>query len=97
MDLRSELLVVLVAPIPALIAFLTFGAIETPDSAGYISYAEQLRAGTLPSGVALLKEAPAPVSMQGHPSFLHSLSKSCQRMSWWATTHSSFSDRTAGK
>jgi hypothetical protein len=69
MDLRSELLVVLVAPIPALIAFLTFGAIETPDSAGYISYAEQLRTGTLPSGTALLKEGPAPISLFRTPGY----------------------------
>jgi hypothetical protein len=69
LDLRSELLVGLLAPLPAVIAFLTFGAIETPDSAGYISYAEQLRTGTLPSGAALLKEAPAPISLFRAPGY----------------------------
>jgi hypothetical protein len=48
---------------------LTYGALETPDSAGYTSYAEQLRAGTLPSGTALLKEAPAPISLFRAPGY----------------------------
>jgi len=52
-----------VAPLPALFAFLIYGALETPDTGGYISYAEQLRAWALPSGIALLKEAPAPISL----------------------------------
>src|SRR5215468_1140949 len=68
-DLRCELLVGLVAPLPALVAFLTYGGLETPDSAGYISYAEQLRTGTLPSGAALLKEAPAPISLFRAPGY----------------------------
>jgi hypothetical protein len=72
-DVRGELLVGLVAPLPALIAFLTYGALEAPDSGGYIYYAEQLRAGTLPSGTALLKEAPAPISLfrtAGYPALI---------------------------
>lgn len=71
--MRSALLVGLVAPLPALVAFLTYGALEAPDSAGYISYAEQFRAGTLPSGAALLKEAPAPISLfrtAGYPAVI---------------------------
>src|SRR5262249_48626836 len=48
-DLRRELLVMLVAALPGLVAFLTYGAIEAPDSGGYISYAEQLRSGNLPT------------------------------------------------
>jgi len=48
---------------------LTYGGLETPDSAGYISYAEQLRTGTLPSGAALLKEAPAPISLFRAPGY----------------------------
>src|SRR5215471_20071014 len=72
-NLRRELLVGLVAALPALVAFLAFGALEPPDSVGYISYAEQLRAGTLPSGAALLKEAPAPISLfrtAGYPALI---------------------------
>jgi len=68
-NLCSELLVGLVAPLPALIAFLTFGVIETPDSGGYIGYAEQLRSGTLLSGAALLKEGPAPISLFRTPGY----------------------------
>jgi hypothetical protein len=68
-DVRGKLVVGLVAPLPALVAFLSYGAIETPDSAGYISYAEQLRAWILPSGTALLKEAPAPVSLYRTPGY----------------------------
>jgi hypothetical protein len=60
---RGDWLVGLIAPLPALIALLVFGAVETPDSGGYISYAEQLLAGPLPSGAALEAEAPAPVSL----------------------------------
>jgi len=62
-----------VAPLPALVAFLTYGALEAPDSGGYIYYAEQLRTGTLPSGIALLKEAPAPISLfraAGYPTII---------------------------
>ena len=61
------------AALPALIALAIFGAIETPDSGGYISFAEQLRAGPLPSGAALLAEAPAPVSLfrtAGYPALI---------------------------
>jgi hypothetical protein len=60
---RDELLVGLVALLPTLVAFLSYGALETPDSGGYIYYAEQLRAGTLPTGTALLMEAPSPISL----------------------------------
>jgi hypothetical protein len=66
---RRDLLVGLLAPLPALIAFLTYGALETADSGGYIYYAEQLRAGTLPSGTALFKEAPAPISLFRTPGY----------------------------
>jgi len=58
-----------VAPLPALFAFLIYGALETPDTGGYISYAEQLRAWALPSGIALLKEAPAPISLFRTPGY----------------------------
>jgi hypothetical protein len=68
-DLRAELLVGLLAPLPPLVAFLSFGVIETPDTGGYIGYAEQLRAGTLPSGAALLKESPSPISLYRSPGY----------------------------
>jgi len=70
---RGGLLVGLVAPLLALVAFLTYGALEAPDSGGYIYYAEQLRTGTLPCGTALLKEAPAPISLfrtAGYPTII---------------------------
>ena len=53
----------------------------------YISYAEQLRAGTLPSGVALLKEAPAPVSLFRRPGYpaLIAFSQSLFGIAWKAT------------
>ena len=71
--MRGDWHVGLLAALPALIALAIFGAIETPDSGGYISYAEQLRAGPLPSGAALLAEAPAPVSLfrtAGYPALI---------------------------
>src|SRR5215467_14300553 len=86
-NLRRELLVGLVAALPALVAFLAFGALEAPDSAGYISYAEQLRAGTLPSGPALLKEAPAPISLfrtPGYPTLI-AVTQSLFGTAWKAT------------
>src|SRR5215472_10851065 len=86
-DLRCGLLVGLVAALPALVAFLTYGALEPPDSAGYISYAEQLRAGTLPSGAALLKEAPAPISLfrtPGYPALI-AVTQSLFGIAWKVT------------
>ena len=67
LEIGLRLLVGLVAALPALVAFLTYGALKTPDSGGYIYYAEQLRTGTLPIGTALLKESPAPISLFGPP------------------------------
>jgi hypothetical protein len=60
---RGDWFVGLIAALPGLIALLVFGAVETPDSGGYIHYAKQLLAGPLPSGQELLTEAPAPVSL----------------------------------
>ena len=86
-NLRCDLLVGLVAVLPALVAFLTYGALELPDSAGYISFAEQLRAGTLPSGAALLTEAPAPISLfrtPGYPALI-AVAQSLFGAAWKAT------------
>jgi len=70
---RDDWLVGLLAALPALAALLVLGAIQTPDSSGYMSYAEQIRTGTLPNGAALLTEAPAPVSLfraVGYPALI---------------------------
>jgi len=67
--------VALLAALPALAALAVFGIIRTPDSPGYVAYAEQLRAG-LPSGAALLAEGPSPVSLfrtPGYPALLAAL------------------------
>ncbi len=63
------------AALPALLALATFGVIETPDSPGYIAYAGQLR-HALPTGTALLREAPSPITlfrMGGYPALLAAL------------------------
>ena len=65
----------LLAALPALLALAVFGVIETPDSPGYIAYAAQLR-HALPTGQALLREAPAPITlfrMGGYPALLAAL------------------------
>jgi hypothetical protein len=65
----------LLAALPVLAALAVFGVIETPDSPGYIAYAAQLR-HALPTGPALLREAPAPITlfrMGGYPVLLAAL------------------------
>ena len=86
-DLRRELLVMLVAALPGLVAFLTYGAIEAPDSGGYISYAEQLRSGNLPTDAALLKESPEPISLYRTPGYpaLIAVTQSLFGTAWKAT------------
>ncbi|MGI4954609.1 MAG: hypothetical protein ACRYGM_22615, partial [Janthinobacterium lividum] len=54
--------IALAAALPALLALAVFGVIETPDSPGYIAYAGQLH-GTLPTGTALLRESPSPITL----------------------------------
>ncbi len=69
----ATLAVALLAGVPALLALAVFGVIETPDSPGYVAYAAQLREGAIPTGLALLREAPAPVTlfrMGGYPALL---------------------------
>ena len=72
----TTLVVALIASVPALLAFATFGLIETPDSPGYLAYSEMLRAGPLPEGEALLRSSPAPVALMrtaGYPVVLVAL------------------------
>ncbi|MGI4976267.1 MAG: hypothetical protein ACRYG6_04920 [Janthinobacterium lividum] len=67
--------IALAAACPALLALAVFGVIETPDSPGYIAYAAQLH-GALPTGDALLREAPSPITlfrMGGYPALLAAL------------------------
>ncbi|MBU8540769.1 hypothetical protein [Falsiroseomonas tokyonensis] len=69
-------LVALLSPLPALLAFASFGLLVTPDSATYLAYAEALRAGPLPVGEALLREGPAPAALfrtPGYPALLAAL------------------------
>ncbi len=71
----APLATALLAALPALLALAIFGVIETPDSPGYIAYAAQLR-HALPAGAALLREAPAPITlfrMGGYPALLAAL------------------------
>jgi hypothetical protein len=70
---RDDWLVGLLTAPPALVALLIYGPITTPDGHGYIHYAQQLLAGPLPSGAALLSEAPAPISLfrtVGYPALI---------------------------
>lgn len=70
---RDDWLVGLLTALPALVALLVFGTITTPDGNGYIHYAQQLLAGPLPSGAALLAESPAPISLfrtVGYPALI---------------------------
>ena len=74
--LTATLAVAALAALPALLALAVFGVIETPDSPGYLAYAAQIRAHAVPSGPALLREAPAPISlfrMGGYPALLAAL------------------------
>src|SRR5262245_56209683 len=72
---------------PVIVAFLTYGAIEAPDSGGYISYAEQLRSGNLPTDAALLKESPEPISLYRTPGYpaLIAVTQSLFGTAWKAT------------
>lgn len=70
------LLVASIAALPALLAFAIFGVIETPDSGGYIAYATQILHRAIPSGTALLRESPSPITlfrMGGFPALLAAL------------------------
>jgi hypothetical protein len=72
-EARLAALVAALAAVPALLALAIFGVIETNDSPGYLLYAEALKAGPLPSGEALLRSGPAPVTIYrtiGFPALL---------------------------
>ena len=70
------LLVAVLAAVPALAALAIFGIIMSPDSPGYVAYAQQILARQVPSGAALLQESQSPVSLfrtPGYPSVLAAL------------------------
>jgi hypothetical protein len=70
---RSEWLVGLLAALPSLIVLWVFGPIDTPDTGGYIKFAEQILSGQLRTGTELLTEAALPVSlfrMPGYPALI---------------------------
>ena len=67
------LLVAVLAAIPAVAALAIFGIIMSPDSPGYVAYAQQIIAGQVPSGAALLGESQSPISLfrtPGYPAVL---------------------------
>jgi hypothetical protein len=73
---RQTWLIALLAALPALAALWVFGIIETPDSPGYVAYAAQIHSWSVPTGSALLHEAPAPLSLfrpPGYPAILAAL------------------------
>jgi hypothetical protein len=56
-----------------LIVLSVFGPIETPDTSGYVGFADQVLSGQLPTGTELLTEAATPVSlyrMPGYPALI---------------------------
>jgi hypothetical protein len=67
--LRSEWIVGLLAALPALIVLVVFGPIDTPDSSGYVNFAEQILSGQLRTGIELLTEATIPVSLYRTPTY----------------------------
>ena len=59
----------LLGALPALAALAVFGILHTPDTPGYLTYAEQIRTGTVPNGAALLASGPSPVSLFRAPGY----------------------------
>lgn len=75
-ETRRAMLVAGLATVPALLAWAVYGPLTVFDSQAYLDYAASLRAGTIPSGVALLQQGPVPVSlyrMGGYPAILAAL------------------------
>ncbi|NGM21342.1 hypothetical protein G3576_15065 [Roseomonas stagni] len=73
---RGTALVVLASLAAALAALLAFGPMMTPDSPSYLAYAEALRAGPLPAGEALLRQASSPATLfrtPGYPAVIAAL------------------------
>jgi len=64
---RDEWFVGLLAALPALIVLSVFGPIVTPDSGGYMDFAQQIVSGKLPTGTAM----PASLfRMPGYPTLI---------------------------
>lgn len=66
---RATGLVVLASLVAPLLALLAFGPMMTPDSPTYLAYAEALRAGPLPEGEALLRQASSPATLFRTPGY----------------------------
>ena len=65
--MRDEWFVGLLAALPALIVLSVFGPIVTPDSGGYMDFAQQIVSGKLPTGTAM----PASLfRMPGYPTLI---------------------------
>src|SRR5262245_27601194 len=67
--LRREWFVGLLAALPALIVLSVSGPIDTPDSCGYVGFADQILSGQLATGTKLLTEAAMPMSMYRTPGY----------------------------
>jgi hypothetical protein len=67
--LRSEWIVGPLAALPVLTVLAVFGPIDTPDSSGYVNFAEQILSGQLRTGNELLTEATIPVSLYRTPGY----------------------------
>jgi hypothetical protein len=64
----------LAAALPSLAALLVYGVVQTPDSGGYLDYAREIAAGSVPSGAALLTGDPISLyRMGGFPALLAAL------------------------
>ena len=70
------LAIALLAALPSLVALFVYGTLETPDSGGYLYYAGQIQALSLPEGPALLHATDGQISlyrMGGFPALLAAL------------------------
>jgi len=70
---RFEWFVGLLAALPALIVLSVFGPIDTPDTGGYVDFANQIVSGKVPTGAEVLTETAMPVSlfrMPGYPALI---------------------------
>ena len=65
----TSFLVGLLAAVPPLIVYAIVGVFETPDSGGYLTYAEMMLSGPLPSGEALLGSSYSPIPLYRTPGY----------------------------
>ncbi len=72
----APMLASVLAVLPPLVAWMAYGMLILTDSHGYMDYAAALRAGTVATGPALLRQAAVPVTlfrMTGYPAILAGL------------------------